>query len=55
MRDRGKPLQSPYAPHTFVTVHPSSLLRARDEASRKEGYELFIADLRTALRAMTDA
>jgi DNA polymerase len=51
MRDRGQPLTSPRAPHVFVTVHPSALLRAPDEASREEGYRLFVADLRAALKA----
>jgi uracil-DNA glycosylase len=30
----------------FVTVHPSSLLRAPDEAARQAAYALFVEDLR---------
>jgi uracil-DNA glycosylase len=30
----------------FVTVHPSSLLRAPDEAARQAAYALFVKDLR---------
>jgi uracil-DNA glycosylase family protein len=30
----------------FVTVHPSSLLRAPDEAARRKAYELFVNDLK---------
>jgi uracil-DNA glycosylase len=30
----------------FVTVHPSSLLRAPDEAARQAAYTLFVKDLR---------
>jgi DNA polymerase len=32
----------------FITVHPSSLLRAPDEESRRKGYAAFVADLRAA-------
>ena len=32
----------------LVTVHPSSILRSRDEASRQENREAFVADLREA-------
>ena len=31
----------------FVTVHPSSLLRAPDEAARQAAYTLFVKDLRS--------
>jgi uracil-DNA glycosylase len=50
MRDRGKILQSEFCEQTIVTVHPSSLLRAPDEASRRAAYELFLADLRKIAR-----
>jgi DNA polymerase len=30
----------------LATVHPSSILRARDEAERREAYAAFVADLR---------
>jgi uracil-DNA glycosylase family protein len=45
-RDRGRPLDSPLAPCVLATVHPSSLLRAPDEAARREAYAGFVADLR---------
>jgi uracil-DNA glycosylase len=48
MRDRGKFVPSELAPHVMATVHPSSILRASDEASRKKQKEMFIADLRIA-------
>ena len=44
-KDRGTPLESELAPVVVVTVHPSSILRARDEASRKVAYQEFVADL----------
>jgi DNA polymerase len=36
----------------LVTVHPSSILRSRDEASRQANREAFIADLREAARIL---
>ena len=43
---RGQFLETPLAPKAIATVHPSSILRARDEATRRTEMELFIADLR---------
>lgn len=53
-QDRGRPLDSPLAPHVLATVHPSSLLRAPDEAARHAAYAAFLADLRT-VAALLDA
>ena len=50
-RERGKVLESELSPKVVATVHPSSLLRQPDEESREREYKLFVADLRTALRA----
>jgi DNA polymerase len=50
-RDRGKILDSEFAPKVVATVHPSSLLRQPDEESREREYKLFVKDLRVALRA----
>ena len=50
-RERGKILESELAPKVLATVHPSSLLRQPDEESRQREYALFVADLRTALKA----
>jgi DNA polymerase len=50
-RERGKVLSSKLALRVLATVHPSSLLRQPDEASRQREYEHFVADLRTALKA----
>jgi DNA polymerase len=44
-QDRGRPLESDLAEHVLATVHPSSLLRAPDEAARRAGYAAFVADL----------
>ena len=48
MRDRGKFIPSLLAAHVMATVHPSSILRAQDDESRREQKEAFIADLRVA-------
>jgi uracil-DNA glycosylase len=50
-RDRGKVLSSKLAPKVVATVHPSSLLRQRDEESRHREYKNFVADLRVAVKA----
>jgi uracil-DNA glycosylase len=47
-RDHGKLVPSSLAPMVMATVHPSSILRARDQESRREQMESFIADLRAA-------
>jgi len=47
-RDRGRPIPSRWAPCAMATVHPSSLLRAPDEATRHREIERFIDDLRKA-------
>ena len=45
-RQRGKIMPSTFGAPIMATVHPSSILRARDEQSRREAIESFIADLR---------
>jgi DNA polymerase len=45
-RCRGQFVESDLAPLVTATVHPSSVLRARGEEERKQGYEAFVADLR---------
>jgi DNA polymerase len=51
-RERGKVLSSKLAPRVLATVHPSSLLRQPDEASREREYKHFVSDLRAAVRAV---
>jgi DNA polymerase len=46
-RERGRPLESDLAPLVIATVHPSSILRAPDDASRHREREAFTEDLRT--------
>jgi uracil-DNA glycosylase family protein len=44
-RDRGTFVDSPLGP-AFATVHPSSVLRARDDETRRAERARFVADLR---------
>jgi uracil-DNA glycosylase family protein len=43
---RGQFVESSLAPRVTAMVHPSSILRARDEESRREAMARFVADLR---------
>jgi uracil-DNA glycosylase family protein len=43
---RGEPLTLPDGSECWVTVHPSSILRAPDEEARREGKRLFLRDLK---------
>jgi DNA polymerase len=43
---RGEPLTLADGSECWVTVHPSSILRAPDEAARNEGKRLFLRDLK---------
>jgi len=54
-RERGKVLSSKFAPRVLATVHPSSLLRQPDEESREREYRRFVADLRAAVKAASEA
>ncbi len=52
LRDRGCVQASEFCKQTILTVHPSSLLRAPDEAARAEGYAQFVADLRVVAETL---
>src|SRR2546423_7474500 len=45
-RQRGELIQSPLAPKVLATVHPSSILRAQDDESRRSQMRAFVADLK---------
>jgi uracil-DNA glycosylase len=45
---RGQALEHELATLVVVTVHPSSVLRARDDASRREAFSALVADLEVA-------
>jgi DNA polymerase len=50
---RGTPVPSPLAPIVVATVHPSSILRAPDEETRRAEYARFVADLKVVVRSAT--
>jgi uracil-DNA glycosylase family protein len=54
-RDRGKYFTSALAPLVSLTVHPSSILRARDSASRAEARRDFVRDLKAFARKLNRA
>ena len=57
-KQRGRPLDSDLARLVMASVHPSSILRAPDEETRREEYGLFVADLRAladGLRELREA
>jgi uracil-DNA glycosylase len=45
-KDRGTFVPSPLAPHVLATVHPSSILRAPDDDTRRAELARFTADLK---------
>ena len=49
---RGRFIESPYAPFVFATLHPSALLRLRDEAEREEAFKRFVEDLALIHKAL---
>jgi DNA polymerase len=50
--DRGKLVPSRLAPYVTATVHPSSILRAPDDETRRVEMERFVADLRVVARVI---
>jgi DNA polymerase len=50
---RGEAIPSPLAPLVLATVHPSSILRAPDDDTRRREMERFVDDLRTVARALS--
>ena len=49
---RGEFVPSALAPRVLATVHPSSILRAPDDETRRSEMELFIDDLKKVARAL---
>jgi uracil-DNA glycosylase len=45
-KQRGEPVDSPLAEHVVATVHPTSILRQRDEEARHTELAAFVDDLR---------
>jgi DNA polymerase len=51
-RQRGEFIVSPLAPRVLATVHPSSLLRAPDDETRRAETARFVEDLKKVARAL---
>jgi uracil-DNA glycosylase len=51
-KNRGEFVESSLAPYVMATVHPSSILRAPDEESRRAERTRFVADLRGLSRVL---
>jgi uracil-DNA glycosylase family protein len=51
-RQRGQFVESLLGPILTATVHPSSILRAPDEAAREAEYQAFVRDLRAIAEAL---
>lgn len=51
-RSRGELIEVDFAPAAVATVHPSSILRARDDAERAEAFADFVSDLRVVAGAI---
>ena len=51
MRDHGKVIATPYADHVVATIHPSAVLRARDQQTGEQLYSFLREDMATAYRA----
>jgi uracil-DNA glycosylase family protein len=51
-KERGKFIESELAPYVMATVHPSSILRAPDDETRREERRRVIDDLKTLARVM---
>ena len=49
-KQRGQVVNTPLGVQGLATVHPSSILRAPDDDSRREAMDAFVEDLRVAAR-----
>jgi uracil-DNA glycosylase family protein len=49
---RGQFVASPHAPFVFATLHPSALLRLRDETEREAEFKRFVQDLELVHKAL---
>ena len=53
-KKRGEFLESTLAPYIMATVHPSSILRAPDDETRRLEYRRFVDDLKKLARVLSD-
>ncbi|MCA1683298.1 MAG: UdgX family uracil-DNA binding protein [Actinobacteria bacterium] len=52
MAERGRPLESDIAPVVLATIHPSAILRGRDDESRRDLRRMLTDDLAAAAEAL---
>jgi DNA polymerase len=52
---RGRPIPSAFAPEVFATLHPSAVLRAPDEGSRRVAMAQMVDDLSTVARRLAES
>jgi DNA polymerase len=50
---RGRFIESPHAPAVFATLHPSALLRLREEEEKEEAFQHFVRDLSLIKKALS--
>jgi uracil-DNA glycosylase len=50
--DRGRFVESELAPSVFATLHPSALLRLRDDEEREAAFRAFVKDLSLIKKAL---
>jgi uracil-DNA glycosylase len=51
-RQRGVPLEHPWASQVVATIHPSAILRVPDQADRHAEYSRFVDDLKSAAKLL---
>jgi uracil-DNA glycosylase family 4 len=54
-QQRGEFVSSPLAPFVTATVHPSSILRAPDDETRRAERQRFVEDLKKVAQALASA
>jgi DNA polymerase len=50
--ERGQFVESPLAPHVFATLHPSALLRLREEEEEEAAFAQLVKDLKLIKKAL---
>jgi DNA polymerase len=50
--ERGQFVESPLAPHVFATLHPSALLRLREEEEKEAAFAQLVKDLKLIKKAL---
>jgi DNA polymerase len=53
-KDRGRLLESDFAPLAAVTIHPSAILRSRDRDERRDAFAGLVGDLEAIFAAVRD-